>query len=387
MYIYVDFYKQFNCIGSDCLNTCCCVQWGISFDQDTVNYYAQLEGEFGDFIRQNLVWSEKDNRTLVKMTDDGYCPFLNEKGLCRIYIEYGEYHTSYVCRRFPRTNFDLNGNSMRGFSLSCEEVLRMLYDKPDPLHLCVEGNTNITTMDDLAIYELSQFIGWGMEILQDESIPLGIALQTVLHVGLEADTYFKENDYESFETIILNASDIQEQFVLKKENVTSEMIESAWDLIFGVTDTFCLILREADAFKWDTFLWGNDIFNKSDSERRNFVIDSWNNRTHTTKHKTFLRKLAASFFQTHSMMLGTESGTSIYIRDLCNYLILATILPLTWSSQPHDNKHAYLSRLSHISHYFEQSHVVKDFVWPVIQDLFHADLYTYTIALMVLFGE
>lgn len=386
MYIYVDFYKQFSCIGSDCQNTCCS-GWGISFDQDAVDYYAQLEGEFGEFLRQNMYWSEKNSLTLVKMSEDRQCPFLNEKGLCRIFIECGEDRMSQTCQSFPRTKFDLNGNSMRGFTLSCEEVLRMLYDKPEPLHLCAEGNTNITTMDDLTIYELSQFIGWGMEILQDESTPFSVGLSTVLYIGLEVDTYFKKKEYEAFETSILQAPNIQEQFMLAKENLTSEMRESAWELIFGVTDTFCQILREADTFKWNEFLWGNDIFNKSDSERRDFVIACWNKRTHTTEHQAFLRKLAAAFFQTHSMKLGTESGVSIYLRDLCNYLILAAILPLTWPTQPYNDKHTYLSRLSHIAHRFEQSNVVKKFVWPVIQELFNADLYTYTIAFMVLFGD
>lgn len=386
MYIYIDFYKQFQCIGQNCRNSCCC-GWDISFDPSSTQYYQNLNGKFGDFIRQNIFWDEKKELTFVKMTPGRKCPFLDKNGLCRIYIECGEEKMSTTCKTFPRSRLDLPGNSMRGFSMSCEEVLRMLYYKSDPVHLCAEGGAHIQSMDDLTIYELSQFIGWGMEILQDETIPFSVGLATVLAIGLEVETPFKNQDFESFESIILHSGDLQNQFQQAKEDFTSDMKELAWNLIFGVIDTFCHIINESDAFEKETFLWPHDIFLMDDSQRRSHLIHSWNQRKDDAAYLRFLRRLTAACFQSYSMALGHEDATFIYIRDICNYIILARILPLTWTDCSCTNDPAYFSRLSHLAHHFEQSTITKKFIWPVIQDLFSPDLYTYVMAFMVLFED
>lgn len=386
MYIYIDFYKQFQCIGQNCRNSCCC-GWDISFDPSSTQYYQNLNGKFGDFIRQNIFLDEKKELAFVKMTPERKCPFLDKNGLCRIYIECGEEKMSTTCKTFPRSRLDLPGNSMRGFSMSCEEVLRMLYYKSDPVHLCVEGSTHIQSMDDLMIYELSQFIGWGMEILQDETIPFSVGLATVLAIALEVETPFKKQDFESFESIILHSGDLQKQFLQAKEDLMSDMKELAWNLIFGVIDTFCHIINESDAFEKETFLWPHDIFLMDDSQRRSHLIHSWNHRKDDATYLRFLRRLTAACFQSYSMALGHEDATFIYIRDICNYIILARILPLTWTDCSCTNDPAYFSRLSHLAHHFEQSTITKKFIWPVIQDLFSPDLYTYVMAFMVLFED
>lgn len=384
MYIYIDFYKQFHCIGSDCQNSCCS-EWGIAFDPASADYYQNLDGEFGDFVRQNISWNESQKLAFVNLTPERKCPFLDEHGLCRIYIECGEDRMSDGCKVFPRTKLNHNGNSMRGFTLSCEEVLRILYIKPDPVHLCAEGSTDIETMDDLMIFELAQFIGWGMELLQDETIPFSVALATVLSVGLEAEISFKNQDYEAFESTILQADELQKQFTQAREELTSEMKEFAWNLIFGITDSFCLIVRDSNAYDMDAFLWPYHIFGKDDIQRRNFLLECWNKRKDTPEQMRFLRRLAAAFFQTHSMALGSKPATSLYLQDMCNYLILARVLPLTWENCPRAGEQAYFSRLNYIAHHFEQSSIMREFIWPVIQDLFSPDLYSYAMAFMVLF--
>lgn len=66
MNIYPDFYKQFTCIGNDCLETCC-AGWGIDLDQETLDYYNKLEDDFGQFIRQNL--TQIKELTCIKLND------------------------------------------------------------------------------------------------------------------------------------------------------------------------------------------------------------------------------------------------------------------------------------------------------------------------------
>ena len=49
MYIYPDFLFEFQCIGSECINTCC-EGWNVRVDEYTAEYYDHLDGTFGDFF-------------------------------------------------------------------------------------------------------------------------------------------------------------------------------------------------------------------------------------------------------------------------------------------------------------------------------------------------
>lgn len=387
MYAYLDFYKQFQCIGTECLDSCCATGWQIPLDSRVSEYYQNLQGKFGDFLRENIEKDEKTGITSVRLTSGYRCPFLDEKGLCRVYIECGEEWMSDECQIFPRARYDKNGNSMRGFTVSCEEVLRLLYTKPDSVWLLTEGTTDARETENASFHELTRFTQWGMELLQDETVPFGVALAAVVHLSLEAEPYFKSRDYENFEAVLLQAPLVVEEFMQAGQAASSDFRGAAWNLIFGVTDTFCQIINEAEAFERDKFLWSKEVFDKNDAERRSFLLERWDGRKREQKQVTFMRRLAATFFQSHSMALEEEKAESLYLRDMCNYLILAEILPLTWEDVRPYGEHTYLSRLSHISTFFEQSGIVKQFIGPVIQDLFQPDIYSYAIAFMVLFGE
>lgn len=385
MNIYPDFYKQFTCIGNDCLETCC-GGWGIDLDQETLDYYNKLEDDFGPFIRQNFI--QNKGMTCIKLNDQKRCPFLDEEGLCRIYIEYGESHMSDTCQLFPRRLLEKGENTIRCFSLSCEEVLYTLYNKPDPIRCQADGNLNVVTTDDLMVYELSQFIAWGIELLQNTSIPLSVCLGTVIYVGMAAEESFKKKDYESFEAAILQAPEILAQFQQSKEELSKDSLaETAWSLIFCIVDTFCTIMNEADSYKKESFLWETEIFAMDDNKRKEYLIACHEKREKTPRHDIFMRRLASISFFSHSMALEVESGEALYLQDLCNYLILAEILPLTWNLPPDADIKQYLSRLSYISRKFEQSSLVKKYVYPIIQDLFSPDLFTYVMAFMVLLDD
>lgn len=386
MYVYMDLYRSFTCIGSDCVESCCATGWKIPLVEKVVEYYQKVEGEFGDFLRQNMYWDENKQRMYVKLTERNECPFLMGDGLCRIYIECGEEWMSEACRIFPRMRLDLGGNSMRGLSMSCEEVLRMLYVKRDPVCLRVEGVPEVITLDDISFWERSQFIGWGMEMLQNETIPFGVSLATVIHTALQAEGPFRELDFESFEAVLLQADETQKEFLKAEKELSKELEECAWKLLFGVTDTFCLILKEAEPAKGKQFLWKTEMFEKDDRGRRDFLVRCWKKQRKTSAQRIFMRRAAAAFFQNLSMAFGIED-CSFYIRDLCNYLILSELLPVVWEEPPQFGTAEYFSRLRFISTLFEQSGVIKQFVWPVIENIFHPDLFSYAAAFMVLFDS
>lgn len=385
MNILPSFYHLFECIGTKCVNTCC-AGWTVTLDSDTVHYYESQTDDFGTFIKQNL--TEQNDEKAIVLTDTKRCPFLSTEGLCQIYMHYGEEHMSRTCKEFPRRRWILDNNSICTFSLSCEQVLRLLYQLPSPFRCAAEGDTEITTMDHLRIYELAQFIAWGIELLQEPSIPLGAALGTVSYVGLEVADCFKKCDFETFEAIILQAPDLLEQFRQSQTDLMSaQCSDSAWTLIFGITDTFCQVIKEAELYGWQDFLWPAHIFERNDAQRKDYLISCWNSQHPSQEHTAFFRKVAALCFMGHSLALDVDSGENIYLCDISNFILLAAVLPSTWNLPKEHSLSDYFSRLSHISRRFEQSNVIKKFVYPIIQDLFAPDLYAYASAFMVLFDN
>lgn len=385
MYIYPDFLMEFRCIGSECLNTCC-NGWDVRLDEDTAEYYEQLEGTFGDFLRQHVLRDEKTNKiTAIRLGERKICPFLNEEGLCRIQIECGSEHLGAICQNYPRYERESENISLLGVVTSCDAVLDILYNRMQPVCLCTAGEneSNISTANDYKVLELSHFISWGMELLQDESVPFGVALATVFHVGLETEEPFKQSDFEAVDRSILQAPEIQAHFMMAKQELDEEQAsQAAWRFILGVVEAFCQIIpQEMQVYKLETILWRQEMVSQSNEERKKFLLSSLAEVRKNSRHMSFMRRLAAVCF------LHQASGppASEYIWNFCTTMILAEILPLTWADTEEVSVQEYLTRLSLLSRWFQQPNFLADHLQKALDDLFSPDIYTYAIALMGLF--
>ena len=119
------YYDKFKCIGSACPNTCC-KGWDISIDEEMNKLYQDLEGDFGDRLRQNIY--SKNNQNYFKLNQSKVCPFLNENMLCEIYINLGEESMCDTCKNYPRIT-KLHADIIeQTLTLSCPEVARLLIE-------------------------------------------------------------------------------------------------------------------------------------------------------------------------------------------------------------------------------------------------------------------
>ena len=388
MYIYPNIYKKFKCIGSACKNTCC-AGWNIALDPDTADYYRKLNTDFGTLLRENMF--EEKGMTLIRLTKEGRCPFLDKDGLCQVYQNCGPEHMSVACQGFPRRRFTQGQNAMRALSLSCEAVFQLLQDCSEPIQICVEGNTELNNINDVSVYEISQFIAWGTELLQNPMIPLGIALGTVLYMGMEVEPYFKNRDFKNFENTLIQADTIRKEFELAKENIRKDDLAiSAWQLIFQVTNTFYETLRQSSSPQTEALLWQKEITALSDFDRKEYIRNSYleqRKRRDSKHHLLLMRRLAALFFCGHSLGITTEDGERIFLQDICNFMLLAEILPATCTAGKTADPDTYYPGLVNLSRLFEQAQIITNYVWPIIKKLFSPDILTYTLAFMFLFDE
>lgn len=120
------YYREFHCIAGECKDSCC-IGWEIDIDGETESYYREIEGAFGQRLRENM---EGNSFTL---RENGWCPFLNGEKLCDICIELGEEALSEVCTEYPRFTMEYPGVREKVLCLSCEEAGRIVFSNKEKI--------------------------------------------------------------------------------------------------------------------------------------------------------------------------------------------------------------------------------------------------------------
>ena len=135
-FIVPDYYKDFQCKGKDCKNTCCS-GWIVTIPMDE---YFKLHGidcesKLKDKIDRAFrpVYSPTLER-YAEMVNNfrGDCPLLMENGYCQLHFECGEEALPSVCRTYPRSikkDYALEASC----SNSCEKTLEMLVRNDLPI--------------------------------------------------------------------------------------------------------------------------------------------------------------------------------------------------------------------------------------------------------------
>ena len=134
MTIKPDYYDEFSCIADKCSFTCC-KEWKIAVDEKTYNNWINMpipkrtglrngiKGKLSDKVRNS------EDGTEIILGTDCMCPFLNEKGLCDIVLEYGEENISHTCHTFPR-EVHKDGNRVElTLTMGCPEALDKLWSR------------------------------------------------------------------------------------------------------------------------------------------------------------------------------------------------------------------------------------------------------------------
>ncbi len=94
---YFGDYESFECLADKCPDTCCS-GWLIQIDEDSLEWYKDLEKEKPSLMANKIDWSEGCfcNR------ENGDCAFLMESGLCELQKTMGEEALCYTCDMYPR---------------------------------------------------------------------------------------------------------------------------------------------------------------------------------------------------------------------------------------------------------------------------------------------
>ena len=85
-----DYYDEFKCLADKCEDTCC-AGWQIVIDDESLEAYKEVEGDFGERLRNSIDWEEgtfhqKEERRCVFLPnavipDNVYCTNSYEEAL------------------------------------------------------------------------------------------------------------------------------------------------------------------------------------------------------------------------------------------------------------------------------------------------------------------
>ena len=161
IYIKPCFYDNFKCKADKCTDNCC-IGWEIDIDDETLEKYNAVSGDFGDILRANIIKSP-DGSNCFKLKEKERCAFLNENNLCDIIINCGENALCDICREHPRFYEWFPGVTECGLGLSCEEVCRIILENNAPLTFSEYNDgekIQLTDKNDIAESDTYIFFSW-----------------------------------------------------------------------------------------------------------------------------------------------------------------------------------------------------------------------------------
>ena len=188
------YYKNFRCIADKCPDNCC-RGWEIDIDEDTLDYYKDLKGPMAEKIRASI--SEDGSFVL---NEEGWCPLLNEKGLCEVCLTLGEDSLSEVCTEYPRFTTEYPKTREKVLCLSCGEVGRIVFSDTEQIGFDEQilsedyDEYEWEDGDDELAEKLESVRSHAIGLLQDRSRPIAERIAVYLN-------YCCQMQKELFETV------------------------------------------------------------------------------------------------------------------------------------------------------------------------------------------
>lgn len=133
---YPKYFKEFECIGGSCEDSCC-IGWDIDIDKESFRRYHKVKNEemktmFRKYVHNNDEYTSTEiDYGKVKLKGEKRCPFLDECNYCIIYSNLGEDYLSNVCTHFPRVLNKIDGELEISLDISCPEAARIILNKEE----------------------------------------------------------------------------------------------------------------------------------------------------------------------------------------------------------------------------------------------------------------
>ncbi len=214
-----NYMEEFQCIGSDCIDTCC-AGWDINIDEDTYKLYDNSTGKLKELVQGKFKENKDSDNYLNKgnmiLRKGNICPFLNENLLCDIHGNIGEENLCITCKRYPRVyNIVDDIYELSGLP-SCIEVCNLALRSKDKIEF-IECEKDIDTdsieirriVDSEAFEDSDSILQYfwdirvvSINIIQNKYISLKERFALLSSFYAEIEKCLKEYDFEKIEDLL-----------------------------------------------------------------------------------------------------------------------------------------------------------------------------------------
>ncbi len=216
-----DYFRDFQCLGGDCPDTCC-QRWEIKLDRQ---HYELLQARMSEEPGQRALFETyiriNDKPVLgdydyahINMTDNGYCPMLAQDGLCDIHRAHGVEPLGNICTFFPRVIVRRGDNVEMSGALSCPEVVRRCFSQKSLSSLVRFSPSDLPRAEypitrelprsksDYYAQQFSKVMDSFLSIMARENEPLAVRLYALASVANRISRFYHRG-CETFETSLL----------------------------------------------------------------------------------------------------------------------------------------------------------------------------------------
>ena len=208
LYRKTEEFDSFLCVADKCPETCC-AGWQIMIDEDSLDYYGEVEGEFGTRLRNSIDWQEG-----CFYQNAGRCAFLNDKNLCDLYTALGENALCETCTRYPRHVEEFDGVREWSLSLSCPIVAQQILTRTDKAQIIeyeTDEEEDIDEFEDFDILMYTQLEDARdvcVRILQDRNLTIQQRMEVLMRFATELQACITEERYNELQDVTEKFSDI-----------------------------------------------------------------------------------------------------------------------------------------------------------------------------------
>ena len=188
------YYDKFSCTAEQCPDTCC-AGWQIVIDENSLEKYSNVSGDFGIRLLNSINWREGIFEQYEKR-----CSFLNAENLCDIYKELGADALCDTCRLYPRHIEEFENLREFSLSLSCPVAAKMILQCQEPVRFLEEEDEKEECEEDFedfdfllfdCILEVREKL---FSIVQNRTIPIEKRMYCVLKIAKNLQTALDEGE-------------------------------------------------------------------------------------------------------------------------------------------------------------------------------------------------
>ncbi len=237
------FYDNFVCKADKCGDTCC-AGWEIDIDNDTLQKYNNVKGDFSEVLRSGI--SLNDSLYSFRLKENERCWFLAENGLCDIYSNLGKDFLCDICREHPRFYNYYDNSIEKGLGLCCERVCEMLFENDNPFFLSVSGEIPNDDYYDLFVLRKQCF-----DMISDKKNYLCDNIARLLLFAIEIQKAYFEDEF--------NIAECEDKLSLFKNLLSlyseTEPVNREWvELLQELSDNIDKVVAVSDSFDF------NDVY-------------------------------------------------------------------------------------------------------------------------------